>query len=1647
VAHRGPDKDPPWHLQNNVNPCPSVGLIADVKVKKDGPSASSLKSKQKYSSPSSSSRKVLGERDCVNQKRKLSESGIFGEFASRNIVLFFENLPVWLLSLRPTLVKKLCFPQWESRTNLLHSLRRHKDGILFNACLAKFDESSLTFKANVCTGSLILISGSLDFYSSILHLLVDEQSIYILDRHQKLRKIPTFSPRLRRFKHSSVGGATKLETFYSMLGIHKTPELSSIQRDISSYLDYSIREITPISSGATEFTHQFDRLHPNQLHAKIVVTSDFSHSGFGTRRLSQFELGAIYGVPSIFFEALQHAEFTFLPVQILDSLLLCGLDLVTTSRKRARQMIPIPKCSIDEAPTYLSALDRLLPPTWHQCDVTTQKAAKDDDADIDFNKWDLRILSLWPQATALIPTLRSFLLRWQFRRLYKEYRLYLRRKFRIAYILRLFWYSRNYWGLFSNQLRGVLARETFIHFEAIYSQKNTVILSQNNNTVKTNFRHRTDLILTDFITLNSFNSLRASHSTEMRNIFFGNNTSLESHLTRGFDKDTHDNLYMNRDLLRSQNIHSAMGQWETRKDAALNHNSSDPNRYVLNEDVRNTDRSGTNVSLTSTKGVKFNSTTSQPVFKNIATSKLFLTNTSEPSYQDLNYSLLGSLNSTSSDLNNTTSSPDRFNTSRVSILGCAISDEAYLNNEENIYSRGEGTDLNNETLQPKIRNSSTERVSNLVSSKVSCLNNKRKFDTRKYGINSNIENTSLASSLDCSMLAGSHLNLEINQATQFNSIHSNSAINNSTAQKIKKVKFENTVLDRISVFKRLSKMNSELIVGRDCLNSYLGSSFFGWDKGSALLYWRWSQETQIFAREGFQPFISGKLPNTTKKASTPKQPVFDKIYSKIKKALQRNYLKLVNDPKQVHNVIDYFGVAKGESDVRVVFNGTSCGLNDAVWAPNFWLPTAKSMVRALNFNFKSVDIDLGEMFLNFPLSKKLIAYSGVDISPFRAQLKNDGLAQEVNGKLIATWSRTWMGFRPSPEWACRFYYIAEEFVRGNEKDVRNPLYWKKVIFNLIGSEGYNPALPNVYKWNDLIENIAGEIKAYVDDLRVIGINWEHAWAIARLVASRLQFLGIQDAPRKRRTDNGAWAGTIYLTTPNSIQTTVSVTKWLKGRKYIDHLNQEIKDNPDVEFDFKLLEQIRGYLCHLAMTYEILFPYLKGFHLTLCSHLPKRSEEGWKMSDLEWLGFMQERLESGKLSAEQHQLELNKAFDPKNQPKRIRPVERFFRCLKALTKFFELEVPPIITHRSTNVRLVAYGFVDASKGGFGASIDYGKYTKYRVGVWGVDTDADSSNFREFANLVETLEAEDSVHKSLNNVTMIIATDNSTVEAALYKGNSSSEKLFDLIVRLRMLELRTGGKFIVTHVSGDRMKRQGTDGISRGQLSEGISIGEYMLQFCPWNETALERSRPLKDWIVTTFGKECEFLEPADWFQRAHDHLGGYSDGYGYWRLKTRPGTYVWTPPPAAADAALEELRKARLKRRQSTHLFLVPRLATTLWLKQLNKACDLVIYLPNHFSFWPSSMHEPLVLGVCYPYLHHRPWQLRGSPKLFALGREMRTLLKDPEVDAGSVLLKLHAFCRRLPSMQKDVVWSLLQFRPKCQFPHTSVETTKRKRTD
>jgi hypothetical protein len=136
--------------------------------------------------------------------------------------------------------------------------------------------------------------------------------------------------------------------------------------------------------------------------------------------------------------------------------------------------------------------------------------------------------------------------------------------------------------------------------------------------------------------------------------------------------------------------------------------------------------------------------------------------------------------------------------------------------------------------------------------------------------------------------------------------------------------------------------------------------------------------------------------------------------------------------------------------------------------------------------------------------------------------------------------------------------------------------------------------------------------------------------------------------------------------------------------------------------------------------------------------------------------------------------------------------------------------------------------------------------------------------------------------------------------------------------------------------------------------------------------------LKAWLRKIFeqkekdGLEMEFLEPKDWFSRGHDHFGSVNNIDGNWMTGIKAGLFVWTPPPAAADVALEELRQARLKRTCSIHLFVCPRLMEPIWRKHLHKSADLVLDIPCGTSFWSTNMFEPLILGVYFPYLSHRP---------------------------------------------------------------------------
>lgn len=458
-----------------------------------------------------------------------------------------------------------------------------------------------------------------------------------------------------------------------------------------------------------------------------------------------------------------------------------------------------------------------------------------------------------------------------------------------------------------------------------------------------------------------------------------------------------------------------------------------------------------------------------------------------------------------------------------------------------------------------------------------------------------------------------------------------------------------------------------------------------------------------------------------------------------------------------------------------------------------------------------------------------------------------------------------MGARMSPYSSVQFCSIAEEFCRGNNKDSTKPLRWDIIVLNLPGSRNYDPSKPRVYKWDRIRGCIAGDLVIFVDDVRAAAITIELAWAIARQVCSRVQYLGVQDAARKRKPPTrtpGAWAGAVFATTDDTVTKTVTQDKWDKAKKIITSLNDKVREGgTDARLGYKEIEVARGFLCHLSMTYKLMVPFLKGFHLTLANHWPKRNSEGWKLTDTAWAAYLFEKGEKGadKSNYAANLGQSGKAIEMPKPPDFVEVLQHLRDNLIAFAVFTEDPTLPIINDRSSKVRIVRYGFGDASGTGFGSTIQTKLGLKYSVGVWGSDEEGESSNFKELENVVTSIE-EEARSGALSDAALFFFTDNATVEAALFKGNSSSRKLFNLVVRFQEIQLVHSMQVVVSHVSGKRMIQQGTDGVSRGNMREGVGSGLDMLQFIPLHEGAIERHPKLLHWIKSWDGTTVEYLTP-------------------------------------------------------------------------------------------------------------------------------------------------------------------------------------------
>jgi hypothetical protein len=437
---------------------------------------------------------------------------------------------------------------------------------------------------------------------------------------------------------------------------------------------------------------------------------------------------------------------------------------------------------------------------------------------------------------------------------------------------------------------------------------------------------------------------------------------------------------------------------------------------------------------------------------------------------------------------------------------------------------------------------------------------------------------------------------------------------------------------------------------------------------------------------------------------------------------------------------------------------------------------------------------------------------------------------------------------------------------------------------------------------------------------------------------------------------GAWAGASVSATDTAVFKSVTQERWdkLKSRlswisEHYDGSRWGVAQRPLLEHSE--LERIRGFLVYVTRTYKALMPYLKGLHLTLDSWRENRNDDGWRLPT--------------PLSDIGHPLAL--CAEPRSvlAPPKVKAVPRLQQDIQTFIKFTSAAIPPNVRVRPLALAVGVFGFGDASGAGFGVAAWFDDDPELDVehGLWTEETSKQSSNFRELFNLVLYVERLVREGRLSEATELFLFTDNFVSERAFHNGSSKSRTLHQLVERIRAMEM-VGAIFVhLVWVAGTRMIAQGTDGLSRGDLSNGVLGGEHMLQHVPLNETVLDRCFEAVEWLQSSVtGGNWRVLESEDWFDRVH----------------TTDGSFFWFPPPSIADIAVEQLCEAKHIRPWNTHVFACPALMTSRWRKQLMKVADVVFVVPVGSDVWPSSMHEPLVIALICPLLSSSPWQIKHS---------------------------------------------------------------------
>jgi hypothetical protein len=121
--------------------------------------------------------------------------------------------------------------------------------------------------------------------------------------------------------------------------------------------------------------------------------------------------------------------------------------------------------------------------------------------------------------------------------------------------------------------------------------------------------------------------------------------------------------------------------------------------------------------------------------------------------------------------------------------------------------------------------------------------------------------------------------------------------------------------------------------GYDAIHRCTDASWFKWSNGLALFFWNRGPEYQREVRNRQPHFMTGALETPLmRKQAKARDPLKPKLmWAKVVQVRQQGYIK----PGEVVSGMHYFCIEKSTSDIRMVYNGTSCSLTTYLYAPHY----------------------------------------------------------------------------------------------------------------------------------------------------------------------------------------------------------------------------------------------------------------------------------------------------------------------------------------------------------------------------------------------------------------------------------------------------------------------------------------------------------------------------------------------------------------------------------------------------------------------------------------------------------------------------------------------------------------------------------------